>query len=835
MRRDLPSGTVTFLFTDIEGSTRLLHELGAERYAEALMEHRRLLRDAFARHGGVEVDTQGDAFFVAFATAAGAVAAAALAQAGLAAGPIRVRMGIHTGTPHLGPEGYVGADVHRGARIAAVGHGGQVLLSAATAGLVPGVPLVDLGPHRLKDLSAPERLHQLGDGTFPPLRSLHQTNLPVPLTPFVGREREVAEVAGLLTSDGVRLATLTGPGGTGKTRLSLAAAAAAADAFPDGVWWVPLAALRDPALVLPSIGQAVGSGSDVAERIGARRMLVVLDNLEQVVEAAGDIGRLLEACPGLAVLATSREALRIAGEHQYAVDPLDAAEAVKLFEVRAVAVRRDFVATPEVREICRRLDDLPLAIELAAARVKVLAASAILERLDRALPVLTGGARDAPERQRTLQGAIAWSHDLLDEQEQVLFRRLAVFRGGWTLEAAEEVTESDLDTLGSLVDKSLVRQRDDRFLMLETIREFALERLAGSGEDGVMRDRHAVWAAALVAEAEPHVRVDDPAWVARLERDHDNLRAALDRLEAAGRRDELLSLAAGLWRFWYLRSHLQEGRRRLEGALDGAEGSVSPLSAPSLRAKALLGISVLALNLGDVGAARARAEDALAILRDEGDDWGVAYATFMVANAAANEEGDLTEALELLRQAERRFEALGDHHYALIVSTNIPWIVGDLGDPEGEERLVRSYLQRARELGKPGIVAGALSSLAMLANDREEYDEAARGLRDALDVYLRLGQMREVGLDLGRLAWVLARAGDSEVAAVLLGGSDGLFGRLGVDRMWWDRERVEKTLTLLRDALREGPLQDALAQGRALSVEELTERVRHAVAEAEAE
>jgi class 3 adenylate cyclase len=451
VRPELPTGTVTFLFTDVEGSTKLLHELGAEEYAEALKEHRRALREAFAAGQGVEVDTQGDAFFVAFPTAPGALRAAGRALEGLASGPFRVRMGIHTGTPHLGDEGYVGVDVHRAARIAACGHGGQVLVSASTAALVGTDGFRNLGEHRLKDLSAPERIYQLGDGDFPALKSLHRTNLPIPATPFLGRGQELEEVHELVSRDDVRLLTLTGPGGSGKTRLALQAAADASERYPGGLFWVPLAPLRDPALVLGSAGQAVGSRNGLAEHIGDTATLLLFDNFEHVVEAAGDLAGLLAACPGLTLLVTSREALHVTGEQEYPVPSLTRTEGVDLFQARARAVKPDVEGDDVVPEICRRLDDLPLALELAAARVKVLSPAQILERLEQRLPLLTGGARDAPERQRTLRATIEWSYDLLMEDEKLLFARLSIFRGGCTLAAAEEVVDADLDTLQSLV------------------------------------------------------------------------------------------------------------------------------------------------------------------------------------------------------------------------------------------------------------------------------------------------------------------------------------------------------------------------------------------------
>jgi hypothetical protein len=412
MQPELPTGTVTFLFTDIEGSTRLLQELG-DGYAEVLAEHRRVLRDAWRPHDGVEVDTQGDSFFVAFARASDAVAAAVDAQGALAGGPVRVRMGLHTGEPLRVDEGYVGFDVHRAARIAAAGHGGQVLLSQATADIA-GADARDLGLHRLKDLSAPERLFQLGTKDFPPLKTLHETNLPVPATPFLGREREIDEIAALLRRPDVRLVTLTGPGGSGKTRLSLQAAGAAADDYGHGVWWVPLASVADPALVETVAAQALGSNDTLSATVGDKRLLLVLDNFEQLLDAAAGIAETIGVCPRLTVLVTSREPLHVSGEWEVAVDPLREQEAAELFVQRATAVHADFAATGEVVEICRRLDCLPLAIELAAARAKVLSLPVLLERLEQRLPLLAGGSRSAPERQRTLRATIAWSHGQSD-------------------------------------------------------------------------------------------------------------------------------------------------------------------------------------------------------------------------------------------------------------------------------------------------------------------------------------------------------------------------------------------------------------------------------------
>jgi hypothetical protein len=390
MRSDLPAGTVTFLFTDVDGSTRLLHDLGAEAYADALAEHRRVIREACADQGGVEVDTQGDAFFFAFPTAPGALAAAAAFTEALASGPIRVRVGLHTGTPLLTDEGYVGDDVHRAARIAAAGHGGQVLVSASTAELLE-LELTDLGEHRFKDLADPERVYQLGAGAFPALKSLYKTNLPIPTTPFIGRERELSEVVGLLES--TRLLTLTGPGGTGKTRLAQRAAAEVSDRYPDGVWWVPLAPLRDPALVLETAAQLLGSENDLAEHIHDKAMLCLFDNFEQVVEAAPGLAELLSACPNLDIVATSRERLRVGGEKSYPVPPLAGSDGEALFAARARAIDPSFAPSDAVGPLCARLDELPLAIELAAARTALFSPEQLLAKLSQRLDLLKG-ARD---------------------------------------------------------------------------------------------------------------------------------------------------------------------------------------------------------------------------------------------------------------------------------------------------------------------------------------------------------------------------------------------------------------------------------------------------------
>ena len=532
--RELPSGTITLLFADIEQSTALVQRVGAERYGEVLARYRGLMREAVSARDGVEVGTEGDGYFAAFGSARQAVAAASAAQDALAGEGPSVRMGLHTGEPTVLAGQYTGIDVHRAARIAAAGNGGQVLLSQSTRELLgASADVRDVGRHRLKDLGEPVRLYQLGHAEFPPLRSLDATNLPVQPTPLVGRERELREAGRLLRAH--RVITLTGPGGSGKTRLALQLAAEAADDFPDRVAWVPLQAVRDPELVSPVISRALPSG-DV-------ETLLVVDNFEQVLAAAPRVADLLEQRPLLKLLVTSREPLHIAGEREYQVSSLPEREAVTLFMERATAVKPDFAEDDAVVEICRRLDCLPLALELAAARVKVLSADELLRRLDRRLPILTGGPRDAPERQRTLRATIAWSYELLSPEEQRTFARLAVFAGGCTLEAAEAVSGADLDTVAALIDKSLLYRAGDRYLMLETIGEYAQERLDESGELEELRRRHADHYFAQARAVEDLVRSPQAARALdELERDHENLRAALQWL-SGGERDRPLRLA----------------------------------------------------------------------------------------------------------------------------------------------------------------------------------------------------------------------------------------------------------------------------------------------------
>jgi predicted ATPase/class 3 adenylate cyclase len=800
--RQLPSGTVTFLFTDIEGSTKLMHELGPEAYAQALQEHRRVMREAFARQGGVEVDTQGDAFFVAFPTASGALAAAAEAQEALASGPIRVRMGIHTGEPHLSEEGYVGPDVHKGARIGAAGHGGQVLVSMETRDLLE-VDLTDLGEHRLKDFEQPVWIFQLGSERFPPLKTISNTNLPKPASSFVGREREVGEVASLL-QNGTRLLTLTGPGGSGKTRLAIESAAELVPAFRNGVFWVGLAPLRDPALLSATIAQTLGAQDGLAEHIGEREMLLLLDNLEQVIEAAPDLSSLVEICPHLRLLVTSRELLRVRGEVEYSVPPLTDAEAVQLF-----CARSRLQTDQAIAELCHRLDNLPLAIELAAARTSVLSPKQILERLSQRLDLLKGG-RDAEARQRTLRATIEWSHDLLTAEEQRLFARLSVFRGGCTLEGAEEVAEANVDVLQSLVEKSLIRHSEDRFWMLETIREYAAERLEESGDATELWRRHAGSFLALAEEAFPHLRGHPGAWLDRLEAEHDNLSAALEQLEASGEPALALQLAGALYRYWYKKGHVAEGRRRLEGLLRTDD---RPTAA---RARALHGAAVMA---ADSVAMRLWAEEALVLHRRLEDAWGIAYSTYCLATAAT-EESDWRRALPLFEESLTAFRKLGDEHYTLLATDALAWVYGELGDHEHRRALHEDTLRQARAQGNMGVVALQLDQLASnFALSEGRIEDALTMLGESLRINRDLGMRGGIAETLCRFAHALAVAGIPDRAASLLAACEALREEIGGGPAWVV-DLNEETHTAIHAQLGQAVLSEAWEQGRKLTVDD---------------
>jgi predicted ATPase len=803
--RELPSGTVTFLFTDIEGSTRLLHELG-DAYAVALAEHRRALREAFERHGGVEVDTQGDAFFVAFARAADALSAARDGQACLD-GPIRVRMGVHTGEPLVTDEGYVGIDVHRAARIAAVGHGGQVLVSQSTRELVSD-DLLDLGEHRLKDLTAPERIYQLGEGEFPPLKSLNQSNLPEQPTPFVGREKELGEVLGLAGDSKIRLLTLTGPGGSGKTRLAVQAAAEVVDEYKHGVWWVGLQAVRDPDLVLPAIATALGAQGDPAEHIGDRRMLLVLDNLEQVVEAAPGIGELLQACPNLKLVATSREPLRLAAEHEYAVPPFVEQEGVGFFLARARAVRTDFQPDDDVREICNRLDQLPLALELAAARTRALSSAQILERLEQRLPLLTGGARDAPERQRTLRSTIGWSYELLSPEEQQVFRPLAVFVGGCTLEAAEEVAGADLDLLQSLVEKSLVRFDGERYSLLETIREFAFEQLDETGELDETRQRHFDFFFALAKEADTSAEGDYGRRPQLLLGERGNLSAAVDGAVAAGARVAALELMILLENFWVMTDPF-EGARRFDDLITGGEELPERLRARALRCYA----GSLWLS-GQYELSHRANEESLALFRSLGDDEGVAVLLHRIGISTLAYVRDPKAARELLNESLRYFRRAGSPRGEAEVIGGLAYVTFEEGNRPAALELFSQSAALAAEIGftwwEVAMLAGEAECLVDLGRLGEAEEKGTRHL----ELARAIGDRQACVFALLLFALIAVGRGDRVRAGLLWGAIEAEEERAPLGQWALERDRYAGRVVAADDSA----FARARGRGRTLSL-----------------
>lgn len=837
---ELPTGTLTLLFTDMEGSTHVLQQVG-EGYADILQECRRLLRRAFGQWHGQEVDTQGDAFFVVFARASDAVGAAVDIQRALATHPwpqdamVRVRIGLHTGEPQRFAEGYVGLDVHHAARVMSAGHGGQILLSQATSALVAqalpdGVELQDLGEHRLKDLRRPSRLFQLVvaglPSAFPPLHTLDSrpNNLPIEPTPFIGREREGAALCHLLARSDVRLLTLTGPAGVGKTRLALQVAAEVSDHYTDGVFVVPLAPLNDPEQVMVAIAQVlsipdVGGSSlfgQVQRALKAKQLLLVLDNFEQVAAAALMVAELLATCPSLKIMVTSRVALHVRAEHEFAVPPLSLPdlkrlpdlptlsqyEAIALFIERAQGVKFDFQVTnataPAVAQMCARLDGLPLAIELAAARAKYYTPPMLLARLEQGLSVLSGGALDLPARQQTLRAAIAWSYELLSQQEQQLFRRLAVFVDGWDWQAAEQVCTAGgglagdiLEGLESLLDKSLLRQEgqdesEPRWWMLQTLREFGLEVLASAGEMEMIRQAHAGYYLALAEEAEPHLRgSEQQRWLARLELEHENLRAALSfLLEQAHRQagtpqghrpaERALSLCAALHPFWYMRGYILEGQAFLEQAL----AVRSEVSAP-VRAKVLSAGVDMAFAIDDLERAEALGSEGLTLYRELGDHAGIANCLSLLGSiahgrgqyrlaAARLEEADvlfrekgasLEHGLNLSEWArveteQGRYEqaqVLLDEcvavNQALGEQPRIDWanyllarlLFVSRRDPEQARRLAEQSLAQFEEQGIGWMRAFALSLLGQMHLERGEWAQARVKLEESVVIQQEVG------------------------------------------------------------------------------------------------
>jgi predicted ATPase/class 3 adenylate cyclase len=878
---EYPSGTVAFLFTDIEGSTARW-ERDSPAMRQAVERHFTLLREAIEPEHGVLFKTIGDAAQAAFPSVPAAVAAAIAAAHALAAadwgppGPLRVRMAVHVGVASPVDGDYLAPVLNRLARIVSAGHGDQILLSEAaralaSAALPAGVGLRDLGEHRLKDLLDAEHIYQVTGpglpGEFPPLRSLdgRPHNLPAQPTELIGREIELEQVRQLLTAPAVRLLTLTGPGGTGKTRLAVQAAADLLEAFPDGVWWVPLAGLTDPALVPTAIAAPLGVREQagealvdtLAEHLRTRRLLLVLDNLEQVVSAAPLLARLLEAAPDLVMLVTSREPLRVRSEHELPIAPLPlprptprltaedalSSPAVQLFLARAQAVKPNFVITDEnaaaVAAICQRLDGLPLAIELAAARVRLLAPAALLARLEKRLPLLTGGARDLPERQQTLRAAIAWSHDLLVPAEQSLFARLAVFAGGCTIEAALAVAAAGagldidlIDGLEGLVQKSLLRQSDDlaaepRFTMLQTIREFGLEQLAAQPSDETaVRSAHAAYFRQLVDDA-IHTDQEVSAY-GELEAEVNNLRGVLDWHERHEDPASVLSFATDLRWFWWVRGHLREGQTRLEAALRN-----SATAPPEMRATALEGLGVLLEASGDYDRAKACYEDALAIFRQVGDQQGIAAGLDNLGTIALV-EGDL-RASETLREEALALRRAMDDRRAIAVSLNN---LGQVAYIEHNvERAIELFEEArvlSRETGDRWILATSLGNLGGALNRKARsgvvgtssgetpaaLEASATALvRQALEIWQELGD-REGILDCLLTLADLALPTDPHRAAMLLGAAEAVAAATGHQVAPADPDQHRDLIASARSSLGAEAFAESWHAGERLTVDE---------------
>ncbi len=866
----LPTGTVTFLFTDIEGSTRLLQQL-RDAYAEVLVESRRLVRMAVQAGGGQEVDTEGDAVFAAFPSAREALMAAVSAQHHILRHPwpdgaaVRVRMGLHTGEARIAEDGYVGVDVHRAARICAAAHSGQIVLSDTVSALVTkdlpdGVSLRDLGEHRLKDLAHPHRLFQVLapdlSADFPPLRSLdaHAHNLPIQLTSFIGRAGEIAEVRRLLSTG--RLVTLAGIGGSGKTRLATQIAAEVLEEYPDGVWLVEFAALSDSDLVPKAVASVLGV-IDQSNRpmiatltsvLRTKTVLLVLDNCEHVLAASADLAEtLLRACPKLRVLATSREPLDLPGEAvrrvsslslpvpHSSVEELRHVEAVRLFVERAILTQSSFAVTDQnaavIIQVVTRLDGIPLAIELAAARMRVLTVAQLAARLDDRFRLLTGGGRRTLPRHQTLRAIMDWSYDLLSDKERELLRRLSVFAGGWSLDAAEAVTpggkveQSDiLDLLTQLVDKSLIvvetREGEARYRLLETVRQYALDRLLESDELAQVRNRHRDWYIALAERAYPEIHTEQQEfWLQMLEIEHDNFRAALGWCEGGQKGEEPgLRLTGALYYFWHIHGHWSEGRRWLERALANSAGA--PMSA---LLRPLAGASLFASRQGDYEHSTELAERGLKICRDINDDSNVPELLFDRAAARlrledyVGAEQDLKEVLRLT----------GESNDVYLTS----WALSQLaavedfghGNVERAEALRIDALRLTRARGDKWAVAFMLYSLGSFLLRRGNLATAQQFYTESLRLSTVLGDKWVTNQCLDGLAGISHARQDYRCAARLLGGSEALRERLGITRPPSGRVRYEELFASSIGALGNDAFQAAWAEGRAMTLEQAIE------------
>lgn len=906
---EYPTGTITFLFTDVEDST-VLWEQHPEAMRTAMKHHDTLIEGIVADLSGFVVRPrgEGDSRFVVFQQAPAAVEAAARIQSALATEfadelfPLRVRIGLHTGGAEWREGDYYGSAVNRCARIRGLGHGGQTLLSQSTATLsqeyLPaGVTLVDLGTYSLKGLSVPETIYQLWlpdlPNEFPPLKASDAPigHVPEPPTPLIGREAELKELSALLRSPEVRLVTLTGPGGTGKTRLSLATGHELMDSFRHGVYFVDLAPVSDPALVASTIAHALGIREgggrppldNLKDYLAEKEMLLILDNLEQVIAAGSAVSGLLAAAPALNILTTSRMPLQVRGEREYPLPTLpvppegsltpDEAltyETVRLFVRQAEAVRPSFALTPEnvadVAAICRRLDGLPLAIEIAAARVRLLPPAALLKRLDQSLKLLVGGAADLPERQQTMRAAIDWSYQLLGPEEQTLFARLGVFVGGFTLESAETVVnrEGTLDVLSgleTLVSNSLVRPietafEEPRFDILQTIRDYALEKLEASGELELLRETHALHYYQTAVERwrdlSSPLALD---LMDQLEEEHGNYRAAMAWGLEPGH-DPLVSgqIVAFLVWFWYRHGHLQEGREWGERVMRSTRemGGIP-------YAMALNSAGVMAMWQSDLDVAGEWMQEAVRLAEAAEFDLGIALAHFSYGVNHINQGNDRDAYTHLMQSAERfdQWESGWDSCNTLIHMANASLGLGELD--QAEEWLKRAY-PLTKEVGDPWQIAFCLNNFGEVARSRGDYESArdyyvrseamyreadaigdhARlihtlgymALRDeevaraevlfleSLDAFRQLGNKRGMAECVAGLAAVAIARDSAERAAVLLVAAETQMRAAGA--AWWPADRVElkRTRAAIAEQTEAEALEAYAARGRALSLEE---------------
>jgi predicted ATPase/class 3 adenylate cyclase len=861
----LPTGTVTFFFSDIEGSTKLIQQLG-EQYPDVLLAHHTVQRQALAANGGHELRTEGDSFFIVFESALEACAGAAAVQNMLAlhswpqGGQVRVRIGLHTGEATLVGNEYLGLDVHRAARVASAAHGGQVLVSETTRALVDhalpqGLTLKDLGMHRLKDLARPERLFQLIveglPADFPPLKTLEATpnNLPTQLTSFIGRDDQVREAKQLLAQS--RLLTLTGPGGTGKTRLSLEIAAEVLDQFSDGVYFVPLSAVHDPELVASAIAQALAISTTGSRRpidalldhLREKQTLLVLDNFEQVVAAAPIATQLLEGSAGLRVLVSSRTVLRVSGEQEFPVPPLGLPdlkalpglaalsqfEAVRLFIERAVAVKPDFHATnenaPAIAGICERVDGLPLAIELAAARVKLFSPQALLSRLEKSLSALGSGARDAPARQQTLRGAILWSYDMLDAGGRRLLARFSVFARGGNLEQlepvcgpAEDVGGDVVESLDGLADQSLLRRLPDfdepRFLMLQTIRDFTTERLEESGEAHLIRDRHVKAFIALAQQAQPHLfGPRRKEWLDRLEEDHDNFRAALDWTAASTDARSAMELAAGLWRFWQMRGHLHEGRRRMDDVL----AMLNSGAFPKERLAALEAAGGLAYWQADMAVAQRFYDECLVLTRTLGDDRALANALYNAAFPRVISREAIGEANPMLAEALPLFRKIGDQTGI----ARVLWGIGNALYFAKKNADARPVLEEAvalnRKLDDRFGLGWSVHTLGLVTFNLGDFQRARASWIEAIQLFAAAGDIPGMVLQLDNLSALARHDGDFPRAARLWAAASAHQESSGTGLGRLLREEEGRTG---REGLEDDEAARVSAEGQAMSLEQ---------------